>query len=104
MSVSNRITSRSADLDDLVLDLDPRRAAHDDVDLLLPLVLVPERDAEVRVELHVAEAEAFALDRPAAESRLDSSGMPNFGAAFSTSFLRFFFVYPGMAAILPGLM
>ncbi len=32
-----------------------------------------------------------------------SSGIPNFGAAFSTSCFRFFFVYPGMGAILVGL-
>ena len=54
LDVSHRVLVEAdrvplADIDDLVADLDPAGAADDDVDLLLRDVLVPERDAEVRL-------------------------------------------------------
>src|SRR5205823_10076793 len=48
-------------VDDLVLDLDPARAADDDVDLLLPHVLVTERHAEAGRERDEAQAERLAV-------------------------------------------
>src|SRR5918995_1434050 len=63
-----------AQLDDLVLDLDPCGTANDDVDLLLPFVLVTERNAEVRLERHQAEAEILAFELPAAEASLHLVG------------------------------
>src|SRR5262249_10325627 len=59
-----------AELDHLVLDLDPRGSAHDDVDLLLVLVLVAERDPEAWIELHQAQTESLAVERGAREAGL----------------------------------
>src|SRR6266540_6088262 len=60
-----------AELDDFLLDLDPCGTANDDVDLLLPLVLVTERDAEAGRELHQAQAERLAAERPTGEASLE---------------------------------
>src|SRR2546423_1028287 len=65
-----------ADLDDLVVDLDPRGAAHDDVDLLLGHVLVAEGNAEARGEGQQAQPERRAADRSPGESRLELRGHP----------------------------
>src|SRR5205823_6066575 len=60
-----------AELDDLVLDLDARRPADDDVDLLLALVLVAERDAEPGRERDQAQAERLAADGRPGEAGLE---------------------------------
>src|SRR5207247_1901992 len=65
-----------AELDDVVLDLDPRRAANHDVDLFLPLVLVTEGDAEVRRELHETQAERLAVERPAGKASFELGRHP----------------------------
>src|SRR5947207_2405593 len=51
------------DFDDLVVDLDAPRAAHDDVDLFLRHMLVTERHPEVRCQLQQAQAERLAPER-----------------------------------------
>ena len=60
-----------AELHDLVLDLDPRRALDDDVDLFLVRVLVAEGHSEVRVELHMAHAQRLARELAPAKPRLE---------------------------------
>ena len=63
-----------AELEHVVADLDPRAAADHDVDLLLVLVAVAERDAEARREPEVGQAGAFEAQRPAGEPRLHLAG------------------------------
>src|SRR6266540_6783391 len=60
-----------AELDNFLLDLDPCGTANDDVDLLLPLVLVTERDPEAGRELHQAQAECLAAERTTGETSLE---------------------------------
>src|SRR5204863_4398882 len=81
LDVPHRVTVEAnrvpfADLDDLVVDLDPRRATHDDVDLFLCHVLVAERNAEARGERQQAQTERLAADRSPAESRLELGRHP----------------------------
>src|SRR5205085_7925966 len=58
------------DVDDLVLDLDPPGAPDDHVHLFLGDVLVPEGDAESRLETEEGEAQRLAADRGAREPGL----------------------------------
>ena len=71
VSTSIRIASIGPDLDDLVLDLDPGRAAEHDVHLFLALVLVPEGDAEVRGQGEETQPKGLALEGRAGKARLD---------------------------------
>jgi hypothetical protein len=79
--------------DDLVFDLDAGRSAHNDVDLLLPDVLVPERNSEAWREREEAQAERLSPSGVRANRACISPGIPNVGAWSSTSALRFFLVY-----------
>ena len=56
------------EFDDLVLDLDAGGAADDDVDLLLGLVLVAERDPEPGLEREEAQPERLAARSPGGRS------------------------------------
>src|SRR5436190_4095683 len=69
LDVAHRVLVESdrvplAELDDLVPDLHPRGTSYDDVNLLLGLVLVAERDAEVRRQRHDAQPERLAAEQP----------------------------------------
>src|SRR5262249_53157138 len=58
-----------AELEDVVLELDPGVAVDDDVDLLLLGVAVAEGDAVARRDLEVAQARVLELQRLAGEAR-----------------------------------
>ena len=79
-----------AEVDDLVVELDPARAADDDVGLLLLAVAMAERRAEAGAVAEVADAEVLGVDVLAGEPCLEPSG-PRSAAASSTS-LRFLIV------------
>src|SRR4029077_20356097 len=61
----------AAQVHDVIVELDPPRAAQHHVGLLLLAVVVAERRAEARAEAEVAHAEVLGVDMRAREARLD---------------------------------
>ena len=75
-------------LADLVVDLDPRAPADEDVDLFLLLVGVPPGNAEAGSEAQVAQPRVLHPERDAGHARLDVAGQPEVGRLVVDVFLE----------------
>ena len=80
------------ELEDLVVELEPRAAVDEDVDLLLLVVGVPERHAVVRRDAGRKLTPEFSSSSGTRAVWNSRSSMPNFGAWSSTSLRKLSFV------------